>query len=112
MSSSDFPASAAAACDSGGMDGGARTVAELARMPAWTVTGSRGRWITAERILALGDRRWVVGLTPTVGGATALMLWCDDDVVAHRRGAEAALCEIAMRWVTNLLAGRPWDGRA
>jgi hypothetical protein len=110
-----FPRRAVLPCDSGGMngrnEGGARTVAELARMSAWTVTGSRGRWSTAERVLALGGRRWVVGLTPTAGGATALMLWCDDDVVAHRRGAEAALCETALRWVTNLLAGRPWDGR-
>lgn len=102
-------------CDSGGMNGPSRrrpaSVADLARSSAWTVTGSRGRWITAERVLALGGRRWVVGLTPTAGGATALMLWCDDDVVAHRRGPEAALCETALRWVGNLLAGRPWDAR-
>ncbi|WP_329046059.1 hypothetical protein OG738_30640 [Amycolatopsis sp. NBC_01488] len=90
---------------------GASSVAELARMSAWTVTGSRGRWITAERALTLGGRRWVVGLTPTAADATALMLWCDDDMVAHRRGAEAALCGIALRWVANLLAGRPWDTR-
>jgi hypothetical protein len=70
-------------------ESGASTVAQLARLPAWTVTGSRGRWVTAERVLALGGRRWVVGLTPTAGGAMALMLWCDDDA----------------------FAGRPWDGR-
>ncbi|MFI5589077.1 hypothetical protein ACIA5G_28750 [Amycolatopsis sp. NPDC051758] len=85
------------------------SVAELARMSAWTVAGSRGRWITAERTLDLGGRRWVVGLTPTVGDAVALMLWRDDDVVAHLRGTEAVLCATAFRWVTNLLAGRRWD---
>ncbi|SEF20125.1 hypothetical protein SAMN05421837_101238 [Amycolatopsis pretoriensis] len=87
------------------------SIRELARSPAWTVTGSRGRWSTAERVLSLGSHHWVVGLTPTAGGATALMLWCDDEVIAHRRGPEAALCETALRWEANLLAGRPWDGR-
>ncbi|GAB3148028.1 hypothetical protein [Amycolatopsis sp. NPDC004378] len=95
----------------GGPENGARSVADLARMSAWTVTGSRGHWTTAERVVALGNRRWVVGLTPTAGGATALMLWRDDDIVAHRRGPEAALCDLALRWITNLLSGRPWDGR-
>ncbi|WP_233226198.1 hypothetical protein [Amycolatopsis sp. CA-126428] len=89
----------------------ATSVAELDRFPAWTVTRSRGHWITAERVLTLSGQRWVIGLTPTADGATALMLWRDDAVVAHRRGAEAALCRLALGWAANLLAGRPWDGR-
>ncbi|WP_410597426.1 hypothetical protein [Amycolatopsis sp. lyj-23] len=92
-------------------DGRVTSVAELDRIPAWTVTRTRGHWTTAERVLTLGGRRWVVGLTPAAGGATALMLWRDDAIVAHRRGAEAALCQLALGWVANLLAGRPWDGR-
>jgi hypothetical protein len=86
------------------------SVAELATMRAWTVTVVRKRWTTAERTVEAHGRRWVVGLTPTAGGATALMLWHDDVVVAHRRGPEGALCRLAARWVTNLLAGRPWEG--
>jgi hypothetical protein len=85
------------------------SVAELAQISAWTVTSSRGHWTTAERILHLGGQRWVVGLTPTASGATALILWCDGDIVAHNRGTEAALCGTAIRWVNNLLVGRPWD---
>lgn len=93
-----------------GNDHAVKSVAELARMSAWTVTGPRGHWTTAERTLDLRGRKWVIGLTPTAGGATALMLWRDDVVVAHRRGSEAAACATALRWVTNLLAGRRWDG--
>ena len=89
--------------------GAATSVAGLARTPAWTVSGSRGRWATAERTLHAGGRRWVVGLTPTAGGMTALMLWCGDEVVAHRRGTEAALCRTALHWVGNLPSGRPFD---
>ncbi|UOZ03839.1 hypothetical protein [Amycolatopsis sp. WQ 127309] len=85
------------------------SVADLAQVRAWTVTASKGWWLTAERTVDAHGRRWVVGLTPTAGGATALMLWCDDVVVSHRRGPERALCGLAVRWVTNLLAGRPWD---
>lgn len=85
------------------------SVAELAEMPAWSVSGSRGRWITAERVVLVGGTRWTVGLTPTAGGATALMLWRADEVVAHCRGAEQQLCGVALRWVTNLLTGRSWD---
>ena len=84
-------------------------MAELARMRAWTVTASKGWWTTAERTVDAHGRRWVVGLTPTAGGVTALMLWRDDVVVVHRRGPEGVLCRLAVRWVTNLLAGRPWD---
>ncbi|OXM61298.1 hypothetical protein [Amycolatopsis vastitatis] len=90
--------------------GAATSVAGLGRTPEWTVSGSRGRWTTAERTLHAGGRRWVIGLTPTAGGETALMLWRGDEVVAHRRGTEAALCGTALRWVGNLLAGRPFDG--
>ncbi|WP_284748256.1 hypothetical protein [Amycolatopsis sp. RTGN1] len=98
------------------MDGGnsraplvVASVAELAGLPEWSVSGSRGWWATAERIVHAGGRRWTIGLTPTAGGAIALMLWRDDEVVVHRRGDEAALCAVAVRWVGNLLAGHSWD---
>lgn len=87
----------------------ATSVAELAKMSAWSVSGSRGRWTTAERVVLVGGTRWTVGLTPTAGGVTALMLWRADQVVAHRRGEEGPLCRVALLWVTNLLAGRSWD---
>jgi hypothetical protein len=85
------------------------SVAKLAAMSAWTVSGSRGWWTTAERVVLVGGTRWTVGLTPTAGRATALMLWRGDEVVTHRRGEESELVTAALRWVTNLLAGRPWD---
>ncbi len=85
------------------------SVAELAKMSAWSVSAVRGRWITAERVVDIGGRRWVIGLTPTAAGETALMLWRDGEVVAHRRGDEATLCAVAVRWVSRLLAGRSWD---
>ncbi|NBH02335.1 hypothetical protein [Amycolatopsis sp. SID8362] len=91
-------------------DGSVTSVDALSRIQAWTVTGARGRWLTAERVLELGGRRWVVGLTPvTDGGPVALVLWCGEDVVAHRRGNEAEVCGIAARWVWNLQSGRAWD---
>lgn len=84
-------------------------MAELAGTRVWTVTASKGWWLTAERTVEAHGRRWVVGLTPTAGGLTALMLWRDDVVVSHRRGPESVLCGLAAHWVTNLLAGRAWD---
>ncbi|GLY43437.1 hypothetical protein Amsp01_094600 [Amycolatopsis sp. NBRC 101858] len=100
-------------CHSGGVDRrnvpAVTSVAELAKMSAWSVAGSRGRWITAERVVLVGGTRWTVGLTPTADGVIALMLWRADEVVAHRRGEERQLCAVALLWVTNLLAGRSWD---
>lgn len=85
------------------------SVAELAKMSAWSVSGSRGWWTTAEQVVLVGGTRWTIGLTPTAGAATALMLWRGDEVVTHRRGAEAELVAVALRWVTNLLTGCSWD---
>jgi hypothetical protein len=103
-------------CDSGGVNGrdlpllpAAPSVAELAKLPEWTVSALRGRWTTAERVVNAGGRRWSIGLTPTAGGVTALMLWRDGEVVAHRRGDEATLCATAQHWVAGLLAGGSWD---
>ncbi|GAB3147337.1 hypothetical protein [Amycolatopsis sp. NPDC004378] len=97
------------------MDGTSRaslavsSVAELARLSAWTVAGARGRWVTAERVVYADGRRWTIGLTPTSDGLTALMLWRGDEVRVHRRGSEAEMCVVALRWVSNLVAGRSWD---
>ncbi len=85
-------------------------VRDFATLPGWSVTmTSKGQWTTAERVLKVGGRQWVVGLTPTTGDATALMLWADEILVTRVRGDERALCRTACQWVGNLLAGRAWD---
>ncbi|CAL9410713.1 hypothetical protein SUDANB95_01642 [Actinosynnema sp. ALI-1.44] len=82
-----------------------RSVAELAASaPEWVVeTDQRGRWLTAERRVVRGGRRWVIGLTPVRDGVTALVLWSGDVVAGHARGSEADMCLRAHRWFTELL---------
>lgn len=83
------------------------SVAELAAIRAWTVGATaKGAWTTAECAIEVGARRWVIGLTPTAGGAVALILWRDDVVVTHLRGTEAEMCRRAFGWATDLLAGK------
>ncbi|MFB9691098.1 hypothetical protein [Amycolatopsis plumensis] len=83
-----------------------QSVAELTADPAWTVTrtGTRGQWLTAERVVQQDGHRRVVGLTPIRPGTVAVMLWSDGDVVEHARGSEADACTTAHRWVAKLLA--------
>ncbi|MFD1148642.1 hypothetical protein [Saccharothrix hoggarensis] len=76
-----------------------RSVGELAASsPEWRVTWTRhGQWVTAERVVIAGGRRWTIGLTPTTAGMTALVLWSDDEVAEHARGTEAQMCALAHR---------------
>jgi hypothetical protein len=83
---------------------GAPGVAALAADPAWRVTMlSGGRWSVAERAFEHAGCRWLIGLTPATS-AVALIVWRDDEVVAHARGGEAAMCAAAAEWVTKILA--------
>lgn len=93
------------------MNGETASVPGLAATPGWTVTvGTKGHWITAERVVTTHDgARWTIGLTPTAAARTALMLWFGDEVIAHHRGPESDMCVLATRWVANLVAGRPWS---
>jgi hypothetical protein len=78
-------------------------VAGLAVDPAWqlsVLTG--GRWSVAERSFQHGGHQWVVGLTPAQA-AVALIVWRDDQVVAHARGDEAEMCAAALAWVAKIL---------
>ncbi|WP_037272823.1 hypothetical protein [Kibdelosporangium aridum] len=84
-----------------GKDGGG--VAGLATDPAWQLTVlPGGRWTVAERSLQHDGHSWVVGLTPAQS-AVALIVWRDDEVLAHARGDEAAMCEAARGWVSRIL---------
>ena len=79
-------------------------VAGLAADPAWQVTAlSGGRWSIAERTLRHDGRSWVIGLTPA-RSSVALIVWCDEEVIAHARGGEAAMCTAAQEWVTKIQA--------
>jgi hypothetical protein len=79
------------------------SVAELATDPAWQVTVlTGGRWSVVERALEHAGHRWLIGLTPA-SAAVALIVWCDDEVVAHARGSEAAMCSAARDWVRKIL---------
>ncbi|MCE7003101.1 hypothetical protein LWC34_09705 [Kibdelosporangium philippinense] len=80
-------------------------VAGLTADPAWRLTVlTGGRWSVAERSFEHDGHCWIVGLTP-VQSAVALIVWRDDEVLAHARGPEAAMCEAARSWVTRILAG-------
>ncbi|SMC66019.1 hypothetical protein [Kibdelosporangium aridum] len=82
-------------------DGGG--VAGLAGDPAWRLTLlTGGRWSVAERAFQHDGHSWVVGLTP-VQSAVALIVWRDDEVMAHARGDEAAMCAAARGWVSRIL---------
>ncbi|XVV00549.1 hypothetical protein ACQPW3_24300 [Actinosynnema sp. CA-248983] len=85
-----------------------RSVAELAASsPEWQVeTDQRGRWLTAQRRVERGARRWLIGLTPVRDGVTALVLWSGDTVAGHARGSEAEMCARAHRWAAELLSGK------
>jgi hypothetical protein len=72
------------------------------------MTGPKGHWHTAERTIDTDGHHWTIGLTPTTGGAVALILWSDDVVATHLRGPEPDMVRTAHRWATNLLSGRPW----
>ena len=88
-------------------DGFVSSVADLAAMRTWTVTaGTKGHCHTAERTIDTGGRRWTVGLTPTAAGATALILWSDDDVVRHLRGPDQDMVRTTCRWAMHLLNGQ------
>ncbi len=81
------------------------SIAKLALDPAWDVTVlTGGRWSVAERAFEHGGSRWVIGLTP-VSKVVALIVWRDDEVVAHARGPEARMCAAAVEWAHNVLAG-------
>lgn len=90
--------------DVDGLDGArAQGVAGLAVDPAWrlsVLTG--GRWSVAERSLQHAGHQWVVGLTPAQS-VVALIVWRDDEVVAHARGNEAEMCKAALAWVSKIL---------
>jgi hypothetical protein len=78
-------------------------VAGLAADPAWQLTVLAGsRWSVAERSVRHGEHLWVIGLTPTAAGV-ALMAWRDDEVVAHIRGDEVAMCATALDWVSQVV---------
>lgn len=81
-----------------------RSVDELARDGAWTVTRNAAgeRWSTAERIIERDGHDWRIGLTPVGSATAALIMWFDGAVVAHRRGDEADLCSTALRWIGNI----------
>ncbi|EMD22713.1 hypothetical protein [Amycolatopsis azurea] len=83
------------------------SVADLAADPAWKVThaGTTGQWLTAERIIERDEGRWLIGLTPVLPDAVALILWSDGEVVEHLRGTEAETCATAHRLVRQILAG-------
>ena len=85
-----------------------RSVDELEQDATWQVTRSApaGHWITAERRVERGNRRWRIGLTPVTAEVAALILWSGDDVVAHARGAEADLCATAYRWIGDIVSGQ------
>jgi len=73
----------------------------------WEVTRSApaGRWITAERSLHVNGTHWRIGLTPVTGKVAALIVWADDEVVAHARGDESTLCATALDWLANIRMG-------
>lgn len=88
-----------------------RSVDDLAA--PWLVKRTTtGVWTTAECPVTVGGRRWVVGLTPTRRGLTALILWSGDEVVSHARGTEAQMCAAAHRLIGDLHAGGVPGGRA
>ena len=82
-----------------------RSVAALAASGEWDVQYSlpSGRWLTAERVVVRGGRRWRLGLTPVSAAIVALVVWLDEDVVAHVRGTEAQVCAQAHLQVLEVL---------
>ncbi|MBP2326580.1 hypothetical protein JOF56_006965 [Kibdelosporangium banguiense] len=82
---------------------GPRGVAGLAADPSWRVSVlAGGRWGVAERSFEHAGHQWVVGLTPAES-SVALIVWRDEEVVAHARGDEAAMCTAALDWVSKIL---------
>ena len=78
------------------------SVADLAADPAWQVTMLSGKkWTTAELSLHHEGQRRVIGLTPIQPDVVAMIVWCDDEVIAHARGTEAAMCAAAHDWVSR-----------
>jgi hypothetical protein len=85
-------------------------VADLAADSAWQVTMLGGnKWTTAELSLHHEGHRWVVGLTPIPPDVVALIVWCDDGVIAHARDTEAAMCAAAYDWASRTKAGSELD---
>jgi hypothetical protein len=79
-------------------------VAGLAADPAWRLTVlTGGRWSTVERTVHHDGHRWIIGLTPAAA-AVALIVWRDNEVVAHERGSEIAMCAAARGWVSQILS--------
>jgi hypothetical protein len=78
-------------------------LAGLIADPAWRVTmRDGGWWDTAERAIRHGGHRWVIGLTPA-RSTVALIVWRDEEVVAHARGGEAEMCTAALEWASKIL---------
>lgn len=83
-------------------------MADLTSEPAWHVSvRTAGRWVAAERTLAVRGQRWVLGLTPVKPEVIALIVWRDGDVVAHARGTESAMCAAAHDWAQTILTDPP-----
>lgn len=83
-----------------------QTVAALAATSDdWVIQHSPeyGRWTTAERVIVRDGRKWRLGLTPVSAALVALVIWSDDDIVAHIRGTEAQVCALAHRRVLEIL---------
>ncbi len=81
-----------------------RSVDELTYDPQWRITrSSRSRhWVTAEYRAADPEDPWVIGLTPITHDVVAAILWKGDVVNEHKRGTEAAMCELARTWITRM----------
>jgi len=82
-----------------------RSVAELAATSAgWKVElGGFGRWVIAEHQIERGGQRWLLGLTPVGQEVVAMVLWRDDLLVGHARGAEAEMCALAHRTLIGIV---------
>ncbi|MFI5614373.1 hypothetical protein [Amycolatopsis sp. NPDC051903] len=76
-----------------------RSIADLARDPAWEVTWSptTRRWLTAETSCTAGGTFTRIGLTPA-GDQVALIVWAGGAVVHHARASEPESCAAAHAW--------------